>query len=157
MVINYHSSAQAAEDIASQAREKHGVRAITIKADVSKEPDIVRLFETTKNEFGRVDIVMSNSGIEHFNDLEKTTSAEIDRVFDVNVKAQYFVAQQAWKHMENYGRLVLISSISAQKVSARLSFTCSSGFSVLKLNPMIVGIPAACYLLGLQGRRPRNG
>ncbi|KAM0085576.1 hypothetical protein ACKRZS_002182 [Fusarium odoratissimum] len=95
--INYVSSASAAESVAENIRSL-GVEAIAIKADVSKP---------------KLDIVMSNSGIEHFGDLESVTDEEIDKVLGVNVKAQFVMAQQAYKHLEDEGRLILISSISA--------------------------------------------
>jgi len=90
-----------------------GVEAITIKADVSKPKEIAAMFQKVKDEFGRLDIVMSNSGIEHFGDLQSVTEEEIDKVLGVNVKAQFVMAQQAYKHLEDEGRLILISSISA--------------------------------------------
>ncbi|KAF3766205.1 NAD(P)-binding protein [Cryphonectria parasitica EP155] len=113
VVINYVASAQSAEAVAARARDEHGVRAVCVQADVSNRDDIARLFGAAKKELGRVDIVMSNSGIEHFGDIETVTGEEIDKVFAVNVKAQFFVAQEAYKVMENGGRLILISSISA--------------------------------------------
>jgi tetrahydroxynaphthalene reductase len=67
-------------------------------------------------ELGRLDIVVSNSGIEHFGSLSEVTGADIDAVFAVNVKGQYFVAQQAYKYMADFGRVMLTSSISAVKV-----------------------------------------
>lgn len=67
-------------------------------------------------EFGKLDIVMSNSIIEHFGELPDVTSEEIDRLLGVNVKAQFMVAQQAFKHLSDNGRLILISSISANMV-----------------------------------------
>ncbi|KAK2129036.1 hypothetical protein NOF04DRAFT_1343946 [Fusarium oxysporum II5] len=99
--INYVSSASAAES------------AIAIEADVSKPKEIAAMFQKVKDEFGRLDIVMSNSGIEHFGDLESVTDEEIDKVLGVNVKAQFVMAQQAYKNLEDEGRLILISSISA--------------------------------------------
>lgn len=93
------------------------MRAICVQADVSQDTDVARLFQTTKQELGRVDIVMSNSGIEHFGALDKVTGPEIDKIFAVNVKAQYYVAQEVHKVIENGGRLMLISSVSAVMVS----------------------------------------
>jgi hypothetical protein len=49
-------------------------------------------------------------------DLDKVTGAEIDRISAVNVKAQFFVAQQAGKHVQSGGWLVLMSSISSVMV-----------------------------------------
>lgn len=123
MVINYVSSASAAEEVARKARD-FGVRATVIKADVSKTDEIIALFERAKAELGRIDIVMSNSGIEHFGDLESVTDAEFDRVFAVNVRAQFVVAQQAHKHIEEGGRLLLIGSVSANFVSICHSLSC---------------------------------
>ncbi|KAF3004575.1 hypothetical protein E8E14_005115 [Neopestalotiopsis sp. 37M] len=113
VVVNYVNSASAAEAIAASAREQHGVRAICVRADVSKREDIAQLFRQAVADLGRVDIVMSNSGIEHFGDVEEVREEDIDKVLAVNVKAQYFVAQEAYKYLTEGGRLILISSISA--------------------------------------------
>ncbi|KAJ5326283.1 uncharacterized protein N7506_009385 [Penicillium brevicompactum] len=118
VVVNYVSSAAAAENVAAEIRSL-GVKALIVKANVSEQKEIKSLFEQAIEAFGRVDIVMSNSGIEHFGALDEVTGDEIDKVFNVNVKAQYFVAQQAYKYMADNGRLVLTSSISAQKGIAK--------------------------------------
>ncbi|KAH0279731.1 ESC reductase, partial [Aureobasidium melanogenum] len=112
VVINYISSASAAEEVANRARS-FGVRAFAIKADVSQADQIKAMFEKAIAEFGKLDIVMSNSGIEHFGELAEILPEDIDRVLGVNVKAQFMVAQQAFKYLGDNGRLVLISSVSA--------------------------------------------
>lgn len=112
VVVNYHSSPDAAEAVAEKCRS-FGVCAICVKADVSKPESIAQLFETTIKEFGGVDIVMSNSGVEHFDDIQNVKGEDIDKVFGVNVKGQFMVAQQAFTHVRNNGRVVLMSSISA--------------------------------------------
>jgi tetrahydroxynaphthalene reductase len=58
VAINYVTSATAAEEVARQIREKHGVKAITVQADVSNDQDVARLFQETKSQLGRIDIVM---------------------------------------------------------------------------------------------------
>ncbi|KAG8158670.1 hypothetical protein KVR01_011792 [Diaporthe batatas] len=112
VVINYVASAARAEAVAADAR-KLGVRAVCIQADVSKRDQIASLFRQAAAELGHIDIIMSNSGIEHFGNLEDVKEEEIDRVLAVNVKAQFFVAQEAHKYLKEGGRLILISSISA--------------------------------------------
>jgi NAD(P)-dependent dehydrogenase (short-subunit alcohol dehydrogenase family) len=113
VVINYFSSPKPAEEVAKKCQSL-GVRTLVIQADVSKRQDLVKLFEQTIKEFGRLDIVFSNAGIEHFGKPDEVEEEQIDKVFNVNVKSQFFVAQQAYKHMNDNGRLILISSISAQ-------------------------------------------
>ncbi|KAI0185745.1 hypothetical protein EV127DRAFT_194714 [Xylaria flabelliformis] len=112
VVINYVSSASAAEEVAKKARDL-GVKAAVIKADVSKADEIAALFAKAKEELGRIDIVMSNSGIEHFGDLEDVSQETFDRVYAVNVRGQFLVAQQTHKYIEEGGRLFLIGSVSA--------------------------------------------
>ncbi|CAG8374219.1 unnamed protein product [Penicillium salamii] len=114
VVVNYVSSSDAAEQMAEQIRS-HGVKAITVKANVSKKEEIEMLFQRIIAEFGQLDIVISNSGVEHFGRLEEVTEAEIDKTFNVNVKGQFFVAQEAYKYLASSGRLILTSSVAAQQ------------------------------------------
>lgn len=151
VVVNYVSSQAPAESVAAKARE-FGVKAICIRADVSKREEIANLFDQAKKELGRVDVVMSNSGIEHFGDLETVKEEEIDRVLAVNVKAQFFVAQEAHKYLEDGGRLILISSISAVWVSVLKGINRLG--SVLTLT---IGRPSSCPLLGVKGGHHRHG
>lgn len=153
VVINYVHSAAAAEEVAAKARREHGVRAICIQADVSNKEDIGRLFQTAIKEMDHLDIVMSNSGIEHFNSLENTTEEEIDKTFAVNVKAQYFVAQQCSKYMADNGRLILISSISAVKVSfLHQTTSCQRNYHKKRADILPVGNSETCYICCLQSR-----
>lgn len=121
VVINYVSSSSAAEVVAAKARDL-GVKAITVQADVTKAEEIANLFRTANSEFGKLDIVMSNSEVEHFGHLSEVSGDDIDRVLAVDVKAQYFVAQLSEKFLEDNGRLILISSISAVMVCRTKSF-----------------------------------
>jgi tetrahydroxynaphthalene reductase len=79
VVINYLSSAKLAEEVAEKCRS-FGVRALVIQADVSKREDIVRLFDETVKNFGQIDIVFSNSGIEHWGKPDEVDEAQIDKV-----------------------------------------------------------------------------
>ena len=113
VVICYTSSASAAEAVVKDI-ETLGSRAIAIKADVSKPAEIATLFEQAVKHFGKLDIVVSNAGVETFGHVSEITPEEFDRVFGVNTRGQLLVAQQAYRHLEEGGRLVLLSSISAQ-------------------------------------------
>jgi tetrahydroxynaphthalene reductase len=81
---------------------------------MGKVNEITSLFEQAIKHFGHIDIVVSNSGVESFGHISEITPEEFDRVFSVNTKGQLFVAQQAYKHLTTGGRLVMLSSISAQ-------------------------------------------
>ena len=110
LVINYSKDKGSAVEVLSNIKAM-GVRAIAIQADVSKVADIERLFSEAKKEFGKIDIVVANAGIE----LVETpvvdfTEAQFDRVFSINTKGSYFTMQQAARHIENNGRIIYIAS-----------------------------------------------
>ena len=108
LVINY-SRASAPADAVVREIEALGSRAIAIAAEVSKPKEIVALFDKAVSHFGKLDIVVSNSGVESFGHISEITPEEFDRVFAVNTRGQLLVAQQAYKHLEEGGRLVRTS------------------------------------------------
>lgn len=112
IVVNYVKGKSGAEAIVSQI-EKSGSKAVAVQADVSKVPEITALFEAGIAHFGKIDIVVSNSGTESFDKTEDIDEARFDFVFGLNVRAQFFVGQHAYKYCQPGGRLILMSSIAA--------------------------------------------
>ncbi len=118
VVVNYANSATAANSVVS-AIESLGSKAIAIQADVSKVTEIDSLFSSALSHFGRIDIVVSNSGMEIFRAEEAVTEDDYDAVFGLNTRAQFFVAQHALRHCSNGGRIVLMSSVAANMSGVR--------------------------------------
>ena len=114
VAVNYQSSKSSADEVCQEIEAfKNGARAVSIQADVSKLPEITRLFEDARKALGKIDIVMSNSGTESWDSTEEITEEKFDHVFSLNAKAQFFVGQAALKYCEHGGRLILMSSIAA--------------------------------------------
>nr|POF13933.1 trihydroxynaphthalene reductase [Quercus suber] len=114
VVVNYANSKSSADEVVKLIEQTGtGAKAVSIQADVSKVSEIERLFQESKKHFGKVDIVMSNSGTESWDKTEEITEEKYDHVFNLNARAQFFVGQAAWRHLENNGRLILMSSIAA--------------------------------------------
>jgi len=114
VVVNYVSSAGPAQEVVAEITSyNNGARAVAIQADVSKVSEIDRLFAEAKKAFGRLDIVMSNSGTESWDKTEEVTEEKYDHVFNLNARAQFFVGQAAFKNLEQNGRLILMTSIAA--------------------------------------------
>ena len=116
VVVNYVKGLDGANAMVHQI-EDMGSKAFAIQADVSKVPEITRLFEEAKARFGKIDIVCSNSGMESFDATEEITEERFDLVFGLNLRAQFFVGQHAYKYCEPNGRLILMSSIAAGLIS----------------------------------------
>ncbi|KAL5384632.1 hypothetical protein PMIN06_006965 [Paraphaeosphaeria minitans] len=120
VVVNYVSSQGPAEEVVKIIEGfNNGAKAIAIQADVSKVSEINRLFEDAKKAFKKIDIVMSNSGTESWDKTEDITEEKYDHVFNLNTRAQFFVGQTAYKHIEDNGRIILMSSIAAGLLGVR--------------------------------------
>ena len=113
VIVNYANSDSAANEVVQQIK-KNGTDAIAVKANVSDVDQIVRLFEEAKKKWGKIDIVCSNSGVVSFGHVKDVTPEEFDRVFSINTRGQFFVAREAYKHLEVGGRLILMGSITGQ-------------------------------------------
>ncbi|KAI4147800.1 MAG: hypothetical protein L6R39_003008 [Caloplaca ligustica] len=114
LIVTYVKDAESAE---STLKELHNLSFgnIALQADVSNVEEIPQLFEEAiaVHPFHKLDIVVSNSGVEGFGHISEITPEDFDRIFAVNTRGQLFVAQQAYKHLSVGGRLVLMSSVSA--------------------------------------------
>ncbi|KAL1841151.1 hypothetical protein VTJ49DRAFT_7376 [Mycothermus thermophilus] len=113
VIVNYANSDDAAEEVVNQIR-KNGTDAVRIKANVANVDEIVRMFDEAHMAFGKIDIVFSNSGVVSFGHVKDVTPEEFDRVFNINTRGQFFVAREAYKHLEVGGRLILMGSITGQ-------------------------------------------
>ncbi|RVX69880.1 hypothetical protein B0A52_05715 [Exophiala mesophila] len=112
VVINYASSAKPALATVAEI-EKSGGRAVAIQANVSKVPEVTKLFEEAIKAFGKLDIVINNAGTEAFAKPEDVTEELYDQVFGLNTRAQFFVGQHALKYLSEGGRIIFMSSIAA--------------------------------------------
>lgn len=109
VIINYVSNADQAEEVVTEISQKGG-KALAIQADVSKVPEIKKLFEQTISSFGKVDILVNNAGIPVYKPIIEVTEAEFDKIFAINVKGTYFACQQAALHMGAGGKIINFSS-----------------------------------------------
>lgn len=113
IAVNYRTNAEPAERFVT-ALKADGGRAQCFKADVSDPEACVRLATEVVAAFGRIDILVSNAGIEHFGKLAEITHEDFNRVFSINVAGQLFMAQAVAPHLTHGGRIVLTSSVSAR-------------------------------------------
>lgn len=114
VVVNYHSDHESASSLEKELTSR-GRRAITVQADVSDPVQTGLLMDQAVERLGRLDILVSNAGIEHFAPLADITPADFDRVFATNTRGQLFAAQHAARHLGAGGRILLMSSVSAHK------------------------------------------
>lgn len=118
VAVNYTSekSLEKAEKVAEYIRSK-GRRAIIVRADVSKEEDVVRMIETVDNELGRLDILCNNAGLNSSHDIFDLSYDEWNRIMDTNIGGAFLCSKYAIPVMKRngYGRIIMTSSIVAQQ------------------------------------------
>ncbi|MFG2602336.1 SDR family NAD(P)-dependent oxidoreductase [Streptomyces sp. NPDC048514] len=114
VAIGYRGNREAAHALVAELAGDGG-RAVAVQADVADPEQTRVLIDRAVEEFGRLDVLASCAGIEHFGALEEITPADFDRLFAVNTRGQLFAVQHAAAHMKEGGRIVLTSSVSASR------------------------------------------
>jgi 3-oxoacyl-[acyl-carrier protein] reductase len=111
VVVNYSSSRSGADKVVADITSKGG-KAIAVQADVSKAPDVKRLFAETKKALGRLDVLVNNAGIYNFAPLEGITAEHFQKHFDLNVLGLILATQEAVKQFgPDGGSIVNLSSV----------------------------------------------
>ncbi|MFC4100678.1 SDR family oxidoreductase [Paenibacillus xanthanilyticus] len=115
VAVHYGSSAAAANEVV-RAIEAQGGRAIAIGARLDTTTGAMGLMKAAQSSLlplagsGKLDILINNAGIGTSSAFEATTEEELDRLLAVNVKAPFFLVQQALPFLNEGGRIVNISS-----------------------------------------------
>ena len=106
------------ENLASAIRDRGG-RALAVPLDVAKEGSVTAAFDAAEAQFGPVDSVIANAGIERSGRATEISVEDFDAVYAVNVRGAFLVAREAAKRLRaagrtEDGRIVMISSITAE-------------------------------------------
>jgi glucose 1-dehydrogenase len=112
VVVDYLMHPEYTAQVVAAAEDAGGC-AVGVRADVSKVDDLDRVIKTAVEEFGRLDVLVSNAGIETRTSLLDTTEAQFDSVIDVNLKSAFFGAQLAARQFVDQRSGGLIITISS--------------------------------------------
>ncbi len=112
VTLNYPFDADRANaDAGVAAIKAAGGRAVAVQADVTKLPDIQRLFDESERAFGPLDFVVSNAGgTLKFSTIADCSEELFDKTTSLNAKGTFFVLQQAARRLRDNGRIVGLSS-----------------------------------------------
>ena len=134
LVINYSSSKEGAEETKAEA-EKFGVKAVAIKADISKAEQVRKMVERAEEEFGGIDILVNNSGVIKRATLDELDEETWDSIHDVNLKGVFLCSKIVSKGMKNRknGKIINISSLGGIKAWPSYMAYCASKAGVIML------------------------
>jgi enoyl-[acyl-carrier protein] reductase III len=109
IAVNFNRNAGLA-DATVREIQALGSRAIAVQANVENAEEIDRLFDAVESEFGRLDHFVSNAAASSFKKIADLKAHNLDRSFDLNVRAFVLGAQRAVRLMDRGGRIAVLSS-----------------------------------------------
>ena len=109
VVVNYSSSKSGADAVVA-AITKAGGKAVAVAGDVSKATAAQGIIAAAIEHYGRLDILVNNSGIYEFSPVEGITEEHFHRHFNINVLGLLLTTQAAAKHLEEGGSIINIGS-----------------------------------------------
>lgn len=137
VAINYRSSLEEAEKTHAMFHDYEGqmeemdVKHIPVRADVSKEEDILAMFTTVMQEMGPVDILINNAGFQIPGESHEIPTEAFDRVIATNLRGAYLCAREAIKQIlaaRKPGVILNISSVHQEIPKPRfIGYSVSKG------------------------------
>ncbi len=109
VVVNYASSKAGADTIVGAIKQTGG-KAVAAQGDVSKPAEAEGVIDAAIKNFGRLDIVVNNSGVYEFAPIEGTSEALFHKIFNTNVLGVLNVTQAASKHLSEGASIINVGS-----------------------------------------------
>ena len=110
VIVNYASS-KAGADAVVRAITTAGGKAVAVRGDVSKTTDAQGLIDAAIKNFGRLDILVNNSGIYEFSPIESFTEEQFHKIFNTNVLGLLLTTQAAVPHLGEGASIINIGSV----------------------------------------------
>jgi NAD(P)-dependent dehydrogenase (short-subunit alcohol dehydrogenase family) len=131
----------------NKAVKQIGKNVIGVQGDVTNLEDLDRLYQTVKQQKGRIDILFANAGIGELAPLGSVTESLFDKIFDIHVRGLLFTVQKALPLFQDGGSIILTSSIAGSK-----GF---EGFSVYSAAKAAIRSFARSWTVDLKSRKIR--
>lgn len=124
-----------------------GGRVLVVAGDVSEEADVQRLFKSTINAFGRIDILLNCAGMVAVKPFIEMDTASWDRVVAVNLRGTFLCCRAAFQQMATQKQGVIINISSLSGVKGVEKFPGLSAYNVSK-----AGIASLTEILAVEGK-----
>ena len=109
VVVNYASSKDGADAVVKSITSSGG-KAVAVRGDVANENDAAGVVQAAVDTYGRLDILVNNSGVYAFSPIEEASADAYRRMFDVNVLGPLLTTKAAVPHLAEGGSVINISS-----------------------------------------------
>jgi glucose 1-dehydrogenase len=113
VVVNYVDGDDSANAVVEEIR-KSGANALAYKADVSSEDQVAAMFKAMIQEFGTIDILVANAGLQRDSAFHQMTMAQWNMVLGVNLTGQFLCAREAIREFLRRGVVPSVSSAAGK-------------------------------------------
>lgn len=113
VVVNY-SSGKAGADNVVDAITAAGGKAVAVSGDVTRRADAQAIVDTAIEQFGRLDVLVNNSGVYEFAPIEEVTEEHFHKHFNINVLGTLLVTQAAVRHLGEGGSIINMGSVASR-------------------------------------------
>jgi 3-oxoacyl-[acyl-carrier protein] reductase len=113
VVVNYASSKAGADTVVA-AITAAGGKAVAVGGDVSKAAEANGIIDAAIKNYGRLDILVNNSGVYEFTPIEAITEEQFHKAFNVNVLGLLLTTQAAVKHLSEGASIINIGSVASR-------------------------------------------
>jgi 3-oxoacyl-[acyl-carrier protein] reductase len=113
VVVNYASSKAGADTVVA-AITAAGGKAIAVVGDVSKAAEANGIIDAAIKNYGRLDILVKNSGVYEFTPIEAITEEQFHKAFNVNVLGLLLTTQAALKHLSEGASIINVGSVASR-------------------------------------------
>jgi 3-oxoacyl-[acyl-carrier protein] reductase len=117
VVVNYASSKPGVDAVVAHIVENGG-KAIAVQGDVSKAADAQGIIDAAIETYGRLDILVNNSGVYETGPLEAITEDHFHKLFNVNVLGLLLTTQAAARHLGEGASIINIGSVVSRLTPA---------------------------------------
>ena len=133
LMINGFGEATEIDRLRGEIAAAHGVRVAFSGADLSKPADATRLIEHAMREFGRVDVLVNNAGIQHVAPVHEFPLDRWDAVIAINLTAVFLTTRAVLPQMlaRDWGRIINIASVHGLVASVDKSAYVASKHGVV--------------------------
>jgi NAD(P)-dependent dehydrogenase (short-subunit alcohol dehydrogenase family) len=122
VVVNYASSKAGADTVVA-AITAAGGKAVAVGGDVSKAAEANGIIDAAIKNYGRLDILVNNSGVYEFTPIEAITEEQFHKAFNVNVLGLLLTTQAAVKHLSEGASIINIGSVASRITLRAARFT----------------------------------
>ena len=110
VVVNYASSKSGAKTVVDSITAAGG-KAVAVGGDVSKASEAEGIIDAAIKNYGRLDILVNNSGVYEFSPIEAVTEEQFHRMFNINVLGLLLTTKAALKHIGEGGSIINVGSV----------------------------------------------